>query len=82
MDKFDLTLHTLLKKASKKVPDPMPKDVSDAVLHTLTSLPDTPPVFDKRNTSKVYKIIAAAAAAAAAAEFPTPWKISLLLALW
>ena len=48
MDKLDLTLHTLLKKASEKAPDPMPKDASDAVLHTLTSLPDTPPRIEKR----------------------------------
>ncbi len=65
MDKLDLTLHTLLKKASEKAPDPMPKDASDAVLHTLTSLPDTPPCIEKRKASKVCKIIAAAAAAAA-----------------
>lgn len=65
MNKLDLTLHTLLKKASKKAPKPMPKTVSDAVLHTLTSLPDTPPHIKKRKSFKVCKIIAAAAAAAA-----------------
>lgn len=65
MDKLDLTLHMLLKKASKKAPDPMPKAVVDAVQHTLTSLPDPPPHIKKSKVSKVCKIIAAAAAAAA-----------------
>lgn len=55
MDKLDLTLHTLLKKASEKAPDPMPKDASDAVLHTLTSLPDTPPILKSAKLQKYAK---------------------------
>lgn len=65
MDKFDLTVHTLLKNASKKAPDPMPKTVADTVHQMLISLPDPPPRIKKNKVSKIFKIIAATAAAMA-----------------
>ena len=65
MDKLDLTLHTVLKNASEKAPDPIPETVAGALRQTLTALPDTPPHKKGTKIKKVCKVLAAAAAAVA-----------------
>lgn len=66
MDKLDLTLHTLLKNASEIAPNPIPDTVADALLQTLTALPEAPPckkaMFPVKKACKILVAVTAAIA--------------------